>query len=191
MHSVRAHWRRNSRTFLPLLVLSILVLSLFYLRGEQSVVWDPATGPASTKGTNTPIDPNVPLIPPKIWQIFFPPNSYKRDDRFNTGVDPSLLGDTVSWLVKNPKYEYVLVGNKYGDDFVDKHYPNSRVGQIYHLLLIRTPFNCAPEMLRTVQRSRNIPTDYERWSESALTLQSIGATSGLHSRDKSELRRAL
>lgn len=134
VHSVRAHWRRNSRTFLPLLVLSILVLSLFYLRGEQSVVWDPATGPASTKGTNTPIDPNVPLIPPKIWQIFFPPNSYKRDDRFNTGVDPSLLGDTVSWLVKNPKYEYVLVGNKYGDDFVDKHYPNSRVGQIYHLL---------------------------------------------------------
>lgn len=134
--SAYANWRRNGRTLLTLLALFIFTLSLIYLRGEQRV-WDSAlkTSDNVSKVTTstTPVHPTGPLIPPKIWQIFFPPASYKRDG-FSTGVDPAVLGDTASWLVKNPHHEYTLVGTKWGDQFVDKHYSDSRLAQIYHLL---------------------------------------------------------
>lgn len=135
MPSTLATWRRHGKIYFALITFILLTISINYLRSDQHA-WNPVAQHQSSisKATTLSTTSNSgPLIPPKLWQIFFPPRSYKRD-RFNTGIDPSVLGDTASWLVKNPDHQYTLVGNKWGDNFVDEHYPNSRIAEIYHLL---------------------------------------------------------
>lgn len=135
MPSTLATWRRHGNIYLALIVLILFTISIKYLRSDQDA-WNQVvhhqSGIAEATTFSTTTD-SVSLIPPKIWQIFLPPRSYKRD-RFTTGVEPSVLGDTASWLVKNPDYQYTLIGSKWGDSFVDEHYPNSRIAEIYHLL---------------------------------------------------------
>lgn len=133
--STLATWRRHDQIYLALIIFVLLTVSIKYLRSDQHA-WNPVVHDQSGKFKATTLSTTIqfmPLIPPKIWQIFFPTRSYKRD-RFATGVEPSVLGDTASWLVKNPDYQYILVGTKWGDNFVDEHYPNSRAAEIYHLL---------------------------------------------------------
>ncbi|ORY68345.1 alpha-1,6-mannosyltransferase Och1 [Pseudomassariella vexata] len=71
--------------------------------------------------TEADIDPD-PLIPRKIWQIFF-------TERSSTGaltdIDTEKLSDTASWLAKNPDYTYTLVGSNGGDDFVRRHFADN------------------------------------------------------------------
>lgn len=135
MPSTLATWQRHGNICLALIIFVLFTISIKYLRSDQNA-WNPVvhheSGIAKATTFSTTTD-SVSLIPPQIWQIFFPSRSYKRD-RFTTGVEPSVLGDTASWLVKNPDYQYTLVGSTWGDNFVDEHYPNSRVAEIYHLL---------------------------------------------------------
>lgn len=58
------------------------------------------------------------LIPPKIWQILLP------HPEKPANVDVESLEDTPSWLAQNPGYNYVLVGQKKADDFINTHFRN-------------------------------------------------------------------
>ncbi|KAI0861053.1 alpha-1,6-mannosyltransferase Och1 [Xylaria cubensis] len=58
------------------------------------------------------------LIPPKIWQILLPhPNKPA-----NAPFDAQVLVDTPSWLIRNPGYGYILIGQGEADDFVNTHF---------------------------------------------------------------------
>ncbi|KAI2622338.1 alpha-1,6-mannosyltransferase Och1 [Hypoxylon sp. NC1633] len=63
-----------------------------------------------------------PLIPRKIWQIYF-------------NAKEAVLGDTPSWLVKNVDYTYSLVGLDGGNRYVNQHYThNQELLQTYHAI---------------------------------------------------------
>ncbi|KAI1429042.1 alpha-1,6-mannosyltransferase Och1 [Xylaria sp. FL1777] len=57
-------------------------------------------------------------IPPKIWQIMLPHPGQPTD----APVDPQTLGDTASWLARNPGYGYILVSQKEADYFINTHF---------------------------------------------------------------------
>ncbi|KAH8193567.1 hypothetical protein TruAng_012267 [Truncatella angustata] len=58
------------------------------------------------------------LIPPKIWQILLP----HPDNPATSSLDAKNLVDTPSWLVQNPGYGYILLGQKEADNFVNVHF---------------------------------------------------------------------
>ncbi|KAH6653668.1 hypothetical protein BKA67DRAFT_519121 [Truncatella angustata] len=62
--------------------------------------------------------PKCHLIPPKIWQILLP----HPDNPDTSPLDAKNLVDTPSWLVQNPGYGYILLGQKEADDFVNAHF---------------------------------------------------------------------
>jgi len=71
-----------------------------------------------------------PGIPPKIWQILLPKSSSKSKENFV--ADPKILAETPSWLAKNTDYQYTLVGQKGGDEFVRKNFgDNPRILEAY------------------------------------------------------------
>ncbi|KAL6879831.1 glycosyltransferase family 32 protein [Trichoderma longibrachiatum] len=75
------------------------------------------------------------LIPPSIWQIVLPKAQPYRWDLKHVRIDPRQLENTASWLAMNPDWQYTLIGQKGGDDFVNSHFgPGSRIAQAYHNL---------------------------------------------------------
>ncbi|PTB63451.1 glycosyltransferase family 32 protein [Trichoderma citrinoviride] len=75
------------------------------------------------------------LIPPSIWQIVLPKTQPYRWDLKHVRIDPRQLENTASWLAMNPDWQYTLIGQKGGDDFVNGHFgAHSRIAQVYHNL---------------------------------------------------------
>lgn len=71
------------------------------------------------------------LIPHKIWQIFLTPPLGGE----NFTIDPIFLGDTASWIARNPDYTYTLVSSKHADDFMQAHFSgNHDILHIYNSL---------------------------------------------------------
>ncbi|KAF6799608.1 alpha-mannosyltransferase och1 [Colletotrichum sojae] len=62
------------------------------------------------------------LIPPKIWQISLPKKAPQSDK--DLVLDPEKLQNSASWLAKNPGYEYTLMGENSGLEWVEEHFAN-------------------------------------------------------------------
>jgi alpha 1,6-mannosyltransferase len=64
------------------------------------------------------------LIPPKIWQIYLTPLA--PDNATVTDINPEELGQSTTWLAKNPDYQYTVIGSKGGENFVKKHFSHNK-----------------------------------------------------------------
>ncbi|KAI0555010.1 alpha-1,6-mannosyltransferase Och1 [Xylaria curta] len=53
-----------------------------------------------------------------IWQILLP----RPNKPANAPFDSQVLVDTPSWLIQNPGYGYILIGQEEADDFVNTHF---------------------------------------------------------------------
>lgn len=46
-------------------------------------------------------------------------------NKTNPEIDPKQLSDTVSWLARNPEYQYILVSDEEAEAFVVQYFKNS------------------------------------------------------------------
>ncbi|KAK6842732.1 glycosyltransferase family 32 protein [Apiospora arundinis] len=60
------------------------------------------------------------LIPQKIWQIFLTPRDASTGQ--TGGIDHEKLGDTASWIAKNPDHQYTLMSLSAADRFVKNNF---------------------------------------------------------------------
>lgn len=68
------------------------------------------------------------FLPRKIWQIYLTP---PKADKSSFEIDAEQLADTASWLARNPDYEYVLVGDKGAEEFIQQNFKqNSKLRKI-------------------------------------------------------------
>ncbi|UKZ58174.1 hypothetical protein TrVGV298_012040 [Trichoderma virens] len=73
------------------------------------------------------------LIPANIWQIVLPKTQPFLGDPNHVHVDVRQLEHTASWIAMNPDWQYTLVGQKGGDEFVDSSFAhNPKIAEVYH-----------------------------------------------------------
>ncbi|KAL7929835.1 glycosyltransferase family 32 protein [Trichoderma chlorosporum] len=73
------------------------------------------------------------LIPANIWQIVLPKTQPFLADAKHARIDSRQLEFTASWLAANPDWQYTVVGQKGGDEFVDSHFShNPKISEVYH-----------------------------------------------------------
>lgn len=120
--------RKNRRFVTSGIAIVLCILSLLYLSSRiQPFVPHVAFTNGQSQLTSLALTPKYTLpftfsrghlIPPKIWQILLPhPNKPA-----NTPFDVQMLADVPSWLVRNPGYGYILVGQEEADDFINMHF---------------------------------------------------------------------
>ncbi|POR31864.1 Alpha-1,6-mannosyltransferase Och1 [Tolypocladium paradoxum] len=64
-------------------------------------------------------EPSRSLLPRKIWQIYLaPPNA----DKSSFEIDAEQVADAASWVARNPDYEYVLMGDKGAEEFIQQNF---------------------------------------------------------------------
>ncbi|KAK8018507.1 glycosyltransferase family 32 protein [Apiospora marii] len=81
-------------------------------RGQYTV------GTANTpKPPKTHIAPKAPLIPQKIWQIWF-----QQDGAAEHYLHNPQLRETATWVGMNSDHQYRLVGRSWGDNYVQQHF---------------------------------------------------------------------
>ncbi|PKK41527.1 hypothetical protein CI102_14938 [Trichoderma harzianum] len=73
------------------------------------------------------------LIPANIWQIVLPKTQPFMGDPNHVHIDARQLEFTASWLATNPDWQYTLVGQKGGNEFVESHFKtNPKIIETYH-----------------------------------------------------------
>ncbi|KAL6854464.1 glycosyltransferase family 32 protein [Trichoderma novae-zelandiae] len=133
--------QRRYRNYAAVAV-ALLLLSMVWLGGRLTLhssrqAWHDshAAGAGSQSQGRASVARGRHLIPPSIWQIVLPKTQPYRWDLKHVRIDPRQLENTGSWLALNPDWQYTLVGQKGGDDFVNGHFGHSpRIVQAYHNL---------------------------------------------------------
>ncbi|KAK7755830.1 hypothetical protein SLS62_002115 [Diatrype stigma] len=128
-------WRWRNLAVLCLICASVTLTHIILLRPNLYLLYQSqlCTAASTTDTTTTKaasdsgLDSGTgdePLIPRKIWQIFY------SDD-----LDEGTLVDTTSWLVRNKDYAYTLVGMDGADRFVNEHFADDpELRKTYHAL---------------------------------------------------------
>lgn len=62
------------------------------------------------------------LLPWKIWQVYLTSPNF---NNLNSNIDPTQISDIASWLAHNPKYKYILVGDKGAEALVLQQFKES------------------------------------------------------------------
>ncbi|KAL7799948.1 glycosyltransferase family 32 protein [Trichoderma ceciliae] len=136
-HVSQRRYRHYAAVGIALILLSMIWLSGSLTINNPNVKWpdDPAKNQVPEWPSQSRVANGSLLIPPSIWQIVLPRTQPFRGDLNHIHVDVRQLENTASWIATNPDYQYTLVGQKGGDDFVQSRFShNPRIAEVYHNL---------------------------------------------------------